>query len=897
MNRNQQMIATLIEQLRYKLLPFSRMEKLNLLRDLAVKEKDEKLIRLSCGTIIEYINMNISKLELDEQIKAHTMLKDAYTCYAPYNFEAYLIAMEWNRPVEKRFYQPRMKVLKPVINDLQDLGDGVIDVYCLSMPPRIGKLVADNTPVLTTEGWKKHGELKIGDYVFSPNGKAVRVTHVHPKNVADIKIEFSNGEVIKCHENHEWVLYDRCVRKYRLIETKELLRRKIETGVPNKRGHRYIFQLPLRNPIKGVKNDLKVDPYVLGAWLGDGENQNPVLCYPKIDEIVMETFIEKGYIISSSHVHGGTGVRYAYFTKLREQLQEYGMCYSKRKADKYIPDDYLHADIYDRLELLAGLLDTDGTLSKKERRYRFSTTSERLKDTFIQLISTFGWRCSVTKHEPMISSSGIHGRLPVYDIGFNPTFHIPCRVERKQLFEFSKQNKISITSVERCEPEQGNCITVEEGVYCVGHTMIPTHNSTIGLFFISWMAGKYPDEHIFAAGYASGLVGTFYNGVMDFIDSSEYRFYDIFPELLGNFNKSAENRTIDLWKDDRYKTITFRSIDGQITGALEASSLLYLDDMCSGIEEAMNIDRLDKLWSKVSVDLMQRRVRNPRSGRSAPILAIGTIWSIHDPICRLKERYKDDPRFRERVMPALSVELKSNFDYDYGVGFTTEMYLELKAGMDEVSWECVYQQNPMERDGLLFPNSELKRFTQVPNSPPDMVIAFCDVAFGGDDFLSFPIAAYWGDDGYVIDVVFRKKARYQITEPMVAGKIVSNGVQNAEFESNNGGEFYAKDVDDMVKNGSTHRCNITTSLAGNKKSKLARIIQYQGDIKNLYFRDPSSYKPDSEYGLFMTNLTTFVQTGSSLNDDAPDSLAGLCKLKKIPRVGRVETMPGMRGAM
>lgn len=135
MNRNQQMIATLIEQLRYKLLPFSRMEKLNLLRDLAVKEKDEKLIRLSCGTIIEYINMNISKLELDEQIKAHTMLKDAYTCYAPYNFEAYLIAMEWNRPVEKRFYQPRMKVLKPVINDLQDLGDGVIDVYCLSMPP------------------------------------------------------------------------------------------------------------------------------------------------------------------------------------------------------------------------------------------------------------------------------------------------------------------------------------------------------------------------------------------------------------------------------------------------------------------------------------------------------------------------------------------------------------------------------------------------------------------------------------------------------------------------------------------------------------------------------------------------------------------------------------------
>src|SRR5699024_6360644 len=125
--------------------------------------------------------------------------------------------------------------------------------------------------------------------------------------------------------------------------------------------------------------------------------------------------------------------------------------------------------------------------------------------------------------------------------------------------------------------------------------------TTLGLFFISWLAGRYPDEHIFAAGYASGLVGTFYNGVLDFIGSEEYRFYDIFPEIRGKLNKSAENRTIDLWEDERYKTITFRSIDGQITGALEASSLLYLDDMCSGIEEAMNIDRLEKLWSKVTV--------------------------------------------------------------------------------------------------------------------------------------------------------------------------------------------------------------------------------------------------------------------------------------------------------
>lgn len=551
------MMNTLIDQLNYKMDWFLRVEKLNLLRDLAQREKDENIIKTSCRVLIDVINKHVKDMEPQHQMKCVEILKDTHTVYGRYNFKSFLIAMEWDRAVDKRFYQPRMKQLETVIWDLQDLADGVIDIYALSMPPRIGK-------------------------------------------------------------------------------------------------------------------------------------------------------------------------------------------------------------------------------------------------------------------------------------------------------------------------------------------------TTIGLLFIAFTAGQHPDEHIFACGYASGLVGTFYNGVMDFITSPEYRFYEIFPELKGKFSKSAENRTLDLWEDERYKTITFRSVDGQITGALEASSLLYLDDMCSGIEEAMNRDRLDKLWSKVSVDLMQRRVRNPRTGRAAPILAIGTIWSLYDPISRLKEENKDNPRFRGRVMPALSVEGVSNFDYDYGVGFTTEMYLDLKRTMDEVSWECVYQQNPMERDGLLFPASQLKRYMQLPNKTPDFIIAACDVAFGGDDFLSFPIGYGYGDSIYIVDVVFRKKADYQVTEPMVAGKIISHGVQSAEFESERGGDFYARDVDRLIKNGSYHRCNITWALAGSKLSKLARIVQYAPDIKEFYYKDQSLYRPDSEYGMFMRNLTTFVQTGSSLNDDAPDSLAKLASMVKVPRVGTITSRNGIR---
>lgn len=555
MNPNVKNIKILVEQLKTKMPWFMRVEKLNLLRDLSKKENLENHLKAACTSLIEIINERMKDFTFEEQKQAHVILRDAHTDYGRYSFESYLIAMEWDREVEKRFYQPRMKILKPVVQDLQDLGDGVIDIYTLSLPPRVGK-------------------------------------------------------------------------------------------------------------------------------------------------------------------------------------------------------------------------------------------------------------------------------------------------------------------------------------------------STLGLFFMSWIAGKFPNEHIFGAGYASNLVGTFYQGVMEFIQSEEYRFYDIFPELAGKFDKSAENRTIDLGENERYKTLTFRSIDGQITGALEASSLLYLDDMCSGIEEAMNLDRLGKLWSKVSVDLMQRRVKNKRTGRLAPILAIGTIWSVHDPISRLKNKYRTTKRFRSREIPALNAEGESNFDYDYNVGYTTEMYQELKRNMDDVSWQCVYQQNPIEREGLLFHESELKRFLELPNRKPDGVFAVCDVAFGGDDFLNFPVAYVYGSAAFIVDTVFRAKASYKVTEPIVAGKIIQHKVQIADFEANNGGDFYARDVMDILKS-ENHKCNIMWHKAGSKSSKLVRIIQFAPDIKEFYFKDPSLYSPKDDYGRMMENVTTFLQTGNSPHDDGPDGLAMLAKLLKIPMMGTI-TSPHKR---
>lgn len=883
-------ILLLLKQLKSPMEMFLRLEKLNLLRDLCYKEKDIDVLKVTCGVIIDVINKNIIKLQPEEQRNALVMLKDAHTQYGAYNFESFLIAMEWDRPVEKRFYQPRMKILKAIVQDIQDIGDGKLEIYGLSMPPRVGKLLSDDTKVLTSNGWRTHGDLKVGDEVINPDGEFVKITHVHPKHHTTHTVTISDGSEFECHFRHEWRVYDRRDCKYKNLETQDMMGKL-------RRGSHFNFLLEHKTPFVGShRDDLKIPPYTFGVWLGDGSNNNPRITMAREDEPVINKVISEGYKLKRTYVHKTTNVPSYEFDKLRFDLQEYGLCHSRKRNEKYIPDEYLTSSLEQRLELLAGLLDTDGTLTKKENRYSFSTTGVELKDGIISLISTFGWRCSVVVYPPCLSSSGIQGRKEVYSIGFNPTMFIPCVLERKQLRTFSKQRRLSIVSIEESEHKQGNCITVErDGMYCVGDRLTPTHNTTLGLFGIAWMGGRFPDEHIFGAGYASGLVGTFYNGVLDFVSSPEYRFIDIFPDVV--VNKSSENKTIDLFDDGRYKTITFRSIDGQITGALEASSLLYLDDMCSGIEEAMNLDRLDKLWQKVSVDLMQRRVNNKRTGSKAPIIAIGTIWSLHDPLSRLRRHFQNDPKARFRVLPAISLEGKSNFEYDYGVGFTTTMFRDMQSIMDEVSWECVYQQNPVERDGLLFPTSTLKRYLQLPNTKPDNIIAFCDVAFGSDDFLSFPIAYIYGSDMYLVDVVFRKKASYKITEPMVVGKIISHKIQSAEFEANNGGDFYARDVIDMLTSTSTHRCNITWRSAGNRITKLARIIQYQDDIRNVYYKDQSLYKSDDDYGLFMTNLTTFVQTGSSRNDDAPDSNAGLCSLAKIPRLGSMITRSGIRGLL
>lgn len=409
--------------------------------------------------------------------------------------------------------------------------------------------------------------------------------------------------------------------------------------------------------------------------------------------------------------------------------------------------------------------------------------------------------------------------------------------------------------------------------------------STIGIFAISWCIGRNCNNPILATGYAEKITKMFYGGLNEIYEDEQYNYHKIFP-LLELIDTSAKDLTLD-FRDDggktrrKYPSLTCRPIDGSLTGATEARQLLYCDDLVRDIEEAMNKDRLDTLYDKYISNAQSRMKEGCKQ------LIIGTRWSLHDPMSRIAAQYDGNDRCKVICIPALDPETdESNFDYPFGVGFSSDYYRALRTtyetNNDTVTWECVYQQNPIEREGLVFPKDELTFVTSLPDikkHPPDDIFAFIDVAFGGTDFLCMPIAYQWGDDPPVIMDVIYMRGDYEVTEPVVAGKLIQHNVARALFEANNGGDFYSRDIAEKIKElAPDYHCFISTRLAPNNKSKETRIIQHSPAVKSFSFRDTTI--ADAQYRQYIQALTTYTLLGKNQNDDAPDASAGLASMMR-----------------
>ena len=407
--------------------------------------------------------------------------------------------------------------------------------------------------------------------------------------------------------------------------------------------------------------------------------------------------------------------------------------------------------------------------------------------------------------------------------------------------------------------------------------------TALAIFYLTWLAGRNPDEPMLTGSHSNSFVRGVYDECLRIFDKDgEYLWNDVFPDVTVS-NTNAKDCRIDLGKRKRFETLEFTSIGTGNAGLYRASTLLYCDDLVSGIEVALSKPRLDKLWETYTTDLRQRKI-----GNKCKELHIATRWSVHDVIGRLEQNYGDSDRNRFIVMPAMNEKDESNFDYDYGVGYSTETLRKQREVMDEMSWKALYMNQPVEREGLLFPADELRYFNGIlPDGEPDRKLMVMDIAWGGGDFTACPIAYVYGDAVFIPDLVFNNGDK-TVTRPEVVGKIIQHKINVVRGEANNGGEEYCDVVDSQLRQQGYH-CSVRSQRAPSGQSKLSRIIQYAPDIKRFYFLDEKHQS--KEYKAFMEQVTMFTQLGKVPHDDAPDSLAqladelynGISKIEPVKR--------------
>lgn len=403
-------------------------------------------------------------------------------------------------------------------------------------------------------------------------------------------------------------------------------------------------------------------------------------------------------------------------------------------------------------------------------------------------------------------------------------------------------------------------------ILCV--SLVPgAGKSTIEKFFHSAVAGWFPKDYSLFYSHSGDITRMYYDGVYDIVtNDDDYAWHDIFPNLsVTSTNAKMEQFNIGKYKP--FPSVQCTSVGSKNAGKVRASKFLLVDDMIGGIEEALNPTILDKLWDKYAVDARQRKTQDT-DGKPCKEIHIATRWSVHDVIGRIQNMYIGNPRVKTISVPDVDPTTgESNFDYEYG-GFTKEFFADQQLLMDEISYRCLYKQEPIEREGLLFPDDKIRRYFNLPHGEPEIITAQCDTKGKGTDYFVMPILQKYGEDYYCVDCVCDNTADYEMQYENASNTLVNNQVQECEFERNAGGDRVAMEVNKRVENKGWI-CNITD--VPTETNKEARIFQCSNWIlQHIIFKDQSLYKPNEPYGVMVSLLKRYSVTGKKQLDDVPD---------------------------
>ena len=403
-------------------------------------------------------------------------------------------------------------------------------------------------------------------------------------------------------------------------------------------------------------------------------------------------------------------------------------------------------------------------------------------------------------------------------------------------------------------------------ILCV--SLVPgAGKTTVEKMFHALVAGWFPRDFSLFYSHSGDITRMYYDGVYDIVtNAEEYTWNEIFPDLsVTSTNAKMEQFNVGKYKS--FPSVQCTSVGSKNAGKVRASKFLLVDDMIGGIEEAMNPIILDKLWDKYAVDARQRKIQDT-DGKNCKEIHIATRWSVHDVIGRIQNMYEGNPRVKVIAVPDVDpVTGESNFEYEFS-GFTKEFFEDQQLLMDDISYRCLYKQEPIEREGLLFPEDKIRRYLNLPHGEPEIVTGQCDTKGKGTDYFVLPVLQKYGEDYYCVDCVCDNTADYEMQYENAANVLTNNKVQECEFERNAGGDRVAMEVNKRVE-AKGWICNITDTPT--ETNKEARIFQCSNWIlQHVIFKDPSLYKPNDPYGVMMSLLKRYSVSGKKQLDDVPD---------------------------
>lgn len=424
-------------------------------------------------------------------------------------------------------------------------------------------------------------------------------------------------------------------------------------------------------------------------------------------------------------------------------------------------------------------------------------------------------------------------------------------------------------------------------ILCI--SLIPgAGKTTIEKFFNAAVIGWYPKDFNLFYSHSGDITRMYYDGIYDIVtNSDEYAWNEIFPDLYVT-STNAKTEQFNVGKYKPFPSVQCTSVGSKNAGKVRASKFLLVDDMIGGIEEALNPAILEKLWSKYSVDARQRKIKDT-DGKNCKEIHIATRWSVQDVIGRIQKMYEGNPRVKVIAVPDVDpVTGKSNFDYEFS-GFDEDFFADQQLLMDDISYKCLYKQEPIEREGLLFPEDKIRRYLNLPHGAPEIITGQCDTKGKGTDYFVMPVFQKFGEDYYCVDAVCDNTADYEMQYENAANMLVNNEVIECEFERNAGGDRVAMEVNKRVE-AKGWICNITD--VPTETNKEARIFQCSNWIlQHVIFKDASMYTPKEPYGVMMTLLKQYSVSGKKQLDDVPDVFSNFAlRITQGNRTAKVEAV-------